>query len=73
MSLLELPKLEFPMFVVSKALKEYNTVKEGWEALWVKYSKIGETLAFRRDAAGSVVYWSDHQQYRGKPAREVST
>jgi hypothetical protein len=43
----------------SKALKEFSTVKEGWEALWVKYSKIRPATA-REDLIKLTNYqWDD--------------
>ena len=45
----------------SKALKEFSTVKEGWEALWVKYSKIRPATT-REDLIKLTNYqWDDSQ------------
>jgi hypothetical protein len=45
----------------SKALKEYSTVKEGWDVLWVKYSKIRPATA-REDQIKLTDYqWDDSQ------------
>ena len=45
----------------SKALKEFNTVKSGWEALWAKYSKIRPATA-REDQIKLTNYqWENSQ------------
>ena len=45
----------------SKALKEFNTVKEGWESIWTKYSKIRPATA-REDQIKLTNYqWEESQ------------